>query len=157
MDLVNIVYRYINRFINSEQLVKSLENIDKSNFTKKETLELDKLLDEVKNIINTVPIEIDQIEINRRDSLNGVLKKLDELKTSEIAEEKTKDYADKRYNDLLFDMEEIRDSGPRYEKLKDLLLHNSVYINYREKMDDLELLDLIAQYFSSPVVPNITQ
>lgn len=157
MDLVNIVYRYINRFINSEQLVKSLENIDKSNFTKKETLELDKLLDEVKNIINTVPIEIDQIEINRRDSLNGVLKKLDELKTSEIAEEKTKDYADKRYNDLLFDMEEIRDSGPRYEKLEDLLLHNSVYINYREKMDDLELLNLIAQYFSSPVVPNITQ
>ena len=33
MDLVNIVYRYVNRFINSEDLIDFLENIDSSRFS----------------------------------------------------------------------------------------------------------------------------
>ena len=59
MDLVNIVYRYVNRFINSEELLTLLKAIDESSFSTEEIVDINKLLDEVKNIIKTVPIEID--------------------------------------------------------------------------------------------------
>ena len=45
MDLVNIVYRYVNRFINSEELLALLKAIDESSFSAEEVVEIDKLLD----------------------------------------------------------------------------------------------------------------
>lgn len=36
MELVNIIYRYINRFINSEELLELLSNMDKNKFSKDE-------------------------------------------------------------------------------------------------------------------------
>lgn len=65
MDLVNIIYRYVNRFINSDELIDLLKNIDKNKFSKKEIKEIEKLIEEVKKIIESVPIEIDQIELKR--------------------------------------------------------------------------------------------
>ena len=65
MDLVNIVYRYVNRFINSEELTELLENIDKIKFPKNEIKEIEKLLEEVKKVIETVPIKLDAVEMNR--------------------------------------------------------------------------------------------
>ena len=43
MELINIVYRYLNRYINSEELVKLLENIDKTKFSEKEQKDLSKI------------------------------------------------------------------------------------------------------------------
>ena len=63
MDLVNIVYRYVNRFINSQELIKLLEGIDKTKFSKKEVNEIEALLEKVKKVIETIPIKIDQAEI----------------------------------------------------------------------------------------------
>lgn len=74
MELVNIIYRYINRFINSDELIELLVNIDQTKFSKKEQKEIQKLLKEVKQITENVPIEIDQIEIKRKASLNHILK-----------------------------------------------------------------------------------
>ena len=73
MDLVNIIYRYVNRFINSQELIKLLEDIDKTKFSNKEINEIGILLEEVKKVIETVPIEIDQVEIRRISSLNRML------------------------------------------------------------------------------------
>lgn len=43
MELINIVYRYLNRYINSEELVEFLENIDKTKFSPKEQEDLSKI------------------------------------------------------------------------------------------------------------------
>ena len=48
---------------------------------------------------------------------------------------------------LIKEKDIVRDSGPRYEKLYDLLVNNPIHINYCKKMNDLELLEFIAQYF----------
>lgn len=56
MDLVNIIYRYANRFINSDELVELLAKIDKTKFSTSEVKEIEKLLEEVKKIIKNVPI-----------------------------------------------------------------------------------------------------
>ena len=154
MDLVNIIYRYVNRFINSEELIESLTNLDKKKFSKKEIAEIEKLLNTVQEIIKNVPVETDQIEIKRLAAINHMLEKLEKVKPNNKEEaQKLKNM----YNDLLKDKLKVRDSGPRYIKLYDSLVNNSVYINYCEKMTDLELLEFITQYIFAPITPNITQ
>lgn len=157
MELVNIVYRYVNRFINSEKLVEQLTNIDKSKLSKKESKEIEKLLEEVKNIIETVPIEIDQIEINRLTSLNHLLESLEKMKENDKNSAEAKEFIDKKYASLQKEKDIVKDSGPRYEELYKLLVNNSLYINYCKKMSDLELLELITQYISAPVTLKISQ
>ena len=68
MELINIVYRYLNRYIKSEELVKLLENIDKTKFSSKEQEYLVKILVSVQNVIATVPIEEDKYEVYLRTS-----------------------------------------------------------------------------------------
>lgn len=157
MDLVNIIYRYVNRFINSQGLIKLLEDIDKTKFSNKEINEIEILLEEVKKVIETVPIEIDQVEIRRISSLNRMLEDLEKMKTNEKTSEEARLFIEERYNSLIKDKDVIRDSGPRYDRLYDLLVNNSVYIKYCKNMNDLELLEFITQYISVPVTPNIDQ
>ena len=38
MELVNLMYRYVNRFINSNELIKELKKIDISNYQDKEVI-----------------------------------------------------------------------------------------------------------------------
>ncbi len=156
MDLVNIIYRYVNRFINSDELIELLGNLDKTKFSKKEIKEIEKLIEEVKKIIEHVPIEIDEIEINRMNMLNRILENLEKMMSNKNSDE-VKEFARRKYDSLVKDKEKIRDSGPRYDKLYDLLVNNSVYIYYCKKMSDLELLEFITQYISAPVTPNIDQ
>lgn len=157
MDLVNIIYRYVNRFINSNELINLLINIDKKKFSKNENEKIEKLLEDVKKIIENVPIEMDQIEIKRLASLNRILENLEKIKSNKENNEEVKKVVEKQYDNLLKQRDELRDSGPRYEKLYDLLVNNSVYITHCNKMDALELLEFITQYISAPMPPDIDQ
>ena len=74
MDLVNIVYRYVNRFINSEDLIDFLENIDSSRFSEEENKQIDNLINEIKNVVETIPNELDEAEKKRIEMLNNELK-----------------------------------------------------------------------------------
>lgn len=93
----------------------------------------------------------------RMGSLNHILESLEKIKTNEKNDKEAKEFAENRYNSLVKDKNKIRDSGPRYEKLYELLVNNTVYISYFQKMSDLELLELITQNISAPVTPNIEQ
>lgn len=50
MNLVNIIYRYVNRFINSQELIKLLEDMDKTEFSENENKEIKKLLRKLKKL-----------------------------------------------------------------------------------------------------------
>lgn len=157
MDLVNIVYRYVNRFINSEELINHLETLDRNKFSKIENEEIKKLIKEVREIIKNVPIKIDQVEIKRLSSINHLLDSLNAIKLDNLKEEETKKFIEKRRKSLLEDQERIRDSGPRYEALYNCLVENEVYTKYCRKMNDFELLEFITQFISVPITPNISQ
>lgn len=161
MDLVNIIYRYVNRFINSEELIHNLENLSLEKFSKQENEEIKALIKEVKEIVKTVPIKIDQIEINRLTMMNRLLDALDEAKISdsmdENKQEETRNFIQKRRKSLLEDQEKVRDSGPRYKALYNCLVDNKVYTKYCKNMNDLELLEFVTQYISVPVTPAIDQ
>ena len=47
MDLVTLMYKYINRFINSNELLESLEELDLNNFSKEEKISINKLIDDI--------------------------------------------------------------------------------------------------------------
>ena len=51
MNLVTLMYKYINRFINSDELLESLEELDLNNFSKEEKISINKLIDDIKIII----------------------------------------------------------------------------------------------------------
>lgn len=153
MDLVNIVYRYVNRFINSEELICLLEDLDKTKFLKKETKEIDRLINNAKEIIKTIPNEIDEIEKKRIANIEHMISLIEPNLDNSSLDEKGKEQIDRTYNNLLKDKEKIKDGGKRYQKLFDLLSNNDVYINYCKKMNDLELLEFITQYISAPLFP----
>lgn len=157
MDLVNIIYRYVNRFISSEILINLLENMDKNKFSKTELKEINKLLQEIKEIVKNVPNEIDMIEIKRLENINRMLELFKNNIDNEKLDEKGSEFVERKYNDLLKDKESIRDCGPRYEKLFELLTNFPLYRDYCLKMDDYELLEFITQYIYVPVAPKIGQ
>lgn len=78
-------------------------------------------------------------------SLNHILESLEKIKTNEKNDKEAKEFAENKYNSLVKDKNKIRDSGPRYEKLYELIVNNTVYISYFQKMSDLELLHNIFQ------------
>ena len=65
MDLVDLMYKYINRFINSDELLNRLENLNLSNFTDEEKVSINKLINDIKIIKDKTANEIDEIEKNR--------------------------------------------------------------------------------------------
>ena len=65
MQLLNIVYRYVNRFINSEELLLELTNIDKTKLSFADITHISSLLKDVQNIISSTDIIIDEEEITR--------------------------------------------------------------------------------------------
>lgn len=156
MDLVNIVYKYVNRFINSDKLIELLEEIDKTKFSKEEIKEIEKLLEEVKKVIKNTPIEIDEMEQKREKSLNNMLKKIEKAKKNDKNSKDAKEFIEKEYNNLLKEKSIKRDSGPKYEEINNLLINNSVYLRYCKNMSISKLLEFITQYICAPVVPNIS-
>ena len=157
MNLVNIVYRYVNRYINSEELLTLLKTIDESSFSAEEIIEINKLLDEVENIIRTVPIEIDNEERKRIASINRILSTLEKVKNNKENNQEVLDTVKRQYDNLIREKKKVRDSGPRYIELSKSLTMNKTYISYCQKMNPKELLEFITQYISVPMPPRIDQ
>lgn len=155
MNLVNIIYRYVKRFINSDELIKLLENIDKNKFSTCENREIIELIKSVKDIIANTTIEIDQVEENKRNSINRILTSFEKVKPSDDAE--ANEFVINQIEHLKKEKEKVRDIGPRYEKLYKLLTNNSSYIKYCKKMNDKEFLNFITQFIYAPLTPKINQ
>lgn len=62
MELVNLMYQYVNKFINSEELFNELNKIDISKYSDEDKKIINKLIDNVKNIRENIPNEIDDVE-----------------------------------------------------------------------------------------------
>ena len=64
MDLVNIVYRYVNRLINSDELINLMENLDKEKFSEDEVADITELLDNIKKL-KQVPGRLQKIDFKQ--------------------------------------------------------------------------------------------
>ena len=73
MNLVTLMYKYISRFINSDELLESLEELDLKIFSKEEKISINKLIDDIKTIKDKTANEIDEIEKNRLETIERIV------------------------------------------------------------------------------------
>ena len=95
MELVNLMYRYVNRFINSNELIKELKKIDICNYQDKEVI--NKLIKDIEEVREKTPNEIDKVEKKRLEEIDNLLDKFKEVNTSD---NELKEFIEKQYNNL---------------------------------------------------------
>ena len=157
MDLVSLMYKYINRFINSDELLESLEELDLNNFTDEEKASIKKIIDDIKSIKDKIPNEVDEIEKNRLEINEKYVNGIDKILQNNTLENKLKEKFLKIREGLLEDKKKVKDGGKLYESLFTLLADNKLINHYWESINDYELLEFIAQYISVPIPPQIDQ
>ena len=157
MDLVSLMYKYINRFINSDELLESLEELDLNNFTDEEKASIKKLIDDIKSIKDKIPNEVDEIEKNRIEINEKYVNGIDKILQNNTLENKLKEKFLKIREGLLEDKKKVKDGGKLYESLFTLLADNDLINYYCDLLNDYELLECIAQYISVPMPPQISQ
>lgn len=157
MDLVTLMYKYINRFINSDELLKSLEELDLNKFTDEEKITINKLIDDIKIIKEKTENEVDEIEKNRLGTIEKYVNGIDRILQNNNLENKLKEKFLKIKQDLLEDKKKVKDGGKLYESIYILLADNELINHYWDLMTDYELLEFIAQYISVPMPPQIDQ
>lgn len=157
MDLVTLMYKYINRFINSDELLKSLEELDLNKFTEEEKITINKLINDIKIIKDKTANEIDEIEKNRLETIEKYVNGIDKILQNNNLENKLKEKFLKIKQDLMEDKKKVKDGGKLYESIYILLADNDLINHYWDLMNDYELLEFIAQYISVPMPPQIDQ
>lgn len=101
MDLVKLMYKYINRIITSHELLVELKNIDLSDYSDDEKEEIKKMIIDIENIKNTVDNEIDEIEKKRLQGIDNLLKNFSTARDNEKIDDQSKEFISKQYNKLL--------------------------------------------------------
>lgn len=157
MNLVTLMYKYINRFINSDELLESLEELDLNNFSKEEKISINKLIDDIKTIKDKTANEIDEIEKNRLETIERIVSNINIILESDNLEKDLREKIEHRKEYLLEDKKKVKDGGKLYESIYILLADNKLINHYWESINDYELLEFIAQYISVPVPPQIDQ
>ena len=61
-ELLNICYKFFNRFITAEVLIEQLSNMDKTNLSESNIKETNKLIKDIKKIADDIPDKIDSYE-----------------------------------------------------------------------------------------------
>lgn len=157
MNLVTLMYKYINRFINSDELLESLEELDLKIFSKEEKISINKLIDDIKIIKDKTANEIDEIEKNRLETIERIVSNINIILESDNLEKDLREKIEHRKEYLLEDKKKVKDGGKLYESIYILLADNKLINHYWDLMNDYELLEFIAQYISVPIPPQIDQ
>lgn len=157
MDLVDLMYKYINRFINSDELLNRLENLNLSNFNNDEKVSINKLINNIKIIKDKTANEIDEIEKNRLATIEKIVSDINKIIESENLEKDIKEKIAKRKKYFIEEKKKTKDGGELYKNLYTLLADNTLLNYYWESMSDYELLEFIAKYISVPMPPQIDQ
>ena len=157
MNLVTLMYKYINRFINSDELLESLEELDLNNFSKEEKISINKLIDDIKIIKDKTANEIDEIEKNRLETIERIVSNINIILESDNLEKDLREKIEHRKEYLLEDKKKVKDGGKLYESIYISLADNKLINHYWNLMNDYELLEFIAQYINVPIPPQIDQ
>ena len=156
MDLVNLMYKYINRFINSDELLEELKKLELNHYSKEEEQEIKQLILDVQNIKNTIPNEIDDIERKRLGNIEHFLGLIEQAENSDLNDD-LKNLVQKKKAQFLKDRNKVYDGGVLFQSIFDLLTNHDLIGRYAKAMNDLELLEFITQYISVPMPPILTQ
>jgi len=151
-ELLNICYKFFNRFITADELFEKLTNMNKEQLTKEETREINKMVNEIKMILDNVPNKVDDYVINKKQSIKNMIEKLEKiLNNNDI------DFLNKKLDMLRKDYESEMDSDERWFAIADYIDKNDYFNKNFENLSDYELLEFISQNIKAPFPPQFGQ
>ena len=152
-QLLNICYKFFNRFINADELIVQLSNIDNKELTKEDIKKTKDLLSEIKSIIKNTFNEEDEYVIKRKEEYDRIISKLEGIPT----EDEKIDFINKALENLKNDKEKDIDSYDRWSKVTDFINQNDYFNECFDSLSDYELLEFIAQNIKALFPPKLTQ
>lgn len=152
MRMVDIMYKYVNRFINADDVLKLMDDLE--GYSKDDEENIKKIKLEIKKIIESVPNEEDEVERKRKETINHFLEKIKNAKTDN---EKIQAKIDKKKEELQSDLLLVKDGGEKYKQILNTLTHNEIVNREATAMDAKDLLEFITHYISVPCPPQIDQ
>lgn len=152
-ELLKICYKFLNRFITADELIKMLNDIDKNKYSKEEREELDKLIKEIIVILNKTPNEVDEFIVNKKKKIKEMIEMLKAIPQNE----NYFGFLNKQIESLRNDYNKEMDSHKRWLAVVDYISESEYFNKSFESLSDYELLEFIAQYISAPFPPKLKQ
>ena len=150
MELVKLWYKYLNRFINSDELLKALQYLDLNKYTIDTKSEIKRLIKDIKKIKEEIPNEFDEVEEKRLENINFFLDKLNEIDKNNCDKEAW-NIISKKIENLKKEKLLVRDGGALYNSILEKLNNCYSIFKYLHRMTDLELLEFLTEYISVPI------
>ena len=153
IELLNICQNFFNRFITSDELVCELLKINNKKITKYDVEETNKLIKNIKNIINNTSNEVDELVTKEKEKIKYFISKLEGIQTNNDFDE----FIDSRIKKLNEDYNKEFDSYERWSKLVKYINKNKYFNKCFNSLTSYELLEFIAQNISAPFPPQLNQ
>lgn len=152
-ELLNICYKFFNRFITADKLIEQLSNIDKSNISKNDIEEINKLIIDIKKIANDTPNEVDEYVIKKKETINKLIKNIGQISKDDT----NSDFLNHQLENLRDNYSKEVDSQERWLAIFECINNNDYFSKTFESLTDYELLEFIAQNIQAPFPPNLNQ
>lgn len=152
-ELLNICYKFFNRFITADILIEQLTNIDKTNLSKNDIEKTNKIISDIKKIADNTPNEIDEYVIKKKETISNLIKKIEQIPK----DDNNSDFLNRQLDNLKKDYDREMDSHERWFAITDCIDKNDYFTKIFESLTDYELLEFIAQNIQAPFPPNLTQ
>ena len=152
-NLLNIYYKFFNRFITAGKLLEELVKMDTTNLSKKDIEEQEKIIKEIKTIAQNIPNEVDEYVIQKKDKIKNMTDRFENIPKND----ENLDFLNKYLENLKKDYEKEIDSHERWVKIVDCINKSNYFNEVFESLTDYELLEFIVQNISAPFPPNLTQ
>ena len=152
-ELLNICYKFFNRFITADILIEQLTNIDKTNLSKNDIEETNKIISDIIKIADNTPNEVDEYVIKKKETISNLIKKIEQIPK----DDNNSDFLNRQLDNLKKDYDREMDSHERWFAITDCIDKNDYFTKIFESLTDYELLEFIAQNIQAPFPPNLTQ
>lgn len=152
-ELLNICYKFFNRFITADILIEQLTNIDKTNLSKNDIEETNKIISDIKKIADNTPNEVDEYVTKKKETISNLIKKIEQIPK----DDNNSDFLNRQLDNLKKDYDREMDSHERWFAITDCIDRNDYFTKIFESLTDYELLEFIAQNIQAPFPPNLTQ
>ena len=152
-ELLNICYKFFNRFITANELLDELMKMDISNLSKSDIEEQNKLIEEIRNIIKNTPNEEDEYIIKKKEKIKNMIKKIESIPK----DDKNVEILNKQLETFKRDYEKEMDSQERWFEVTECITKNEYFNNIFDSLTEYELLEFISQYIQAPFPPQLSQ
>ena len=145
-EMLNLCYKFFNRFITAVELVKELDDIivDDKRFVSFKS--------DLKELVKSIPNVEDEYVRSEKAKIKNIIDKLSNVPKSEEFK-KLNDHVDS----LKKDYKREFDSHERWFKITEFIDENEYFNECFDKMSKYEFLEFIAQYICAPFPPQISE